>query len=371
MKFVVQKSAIASVLGHASRVVEKRNTIPILSNVLIHADGRNVNVKATDLDLEISLMFEADIEVAGGTTVPAALFYDVIRKMPDKADITVELKSDNQTMTVTCGRSRFSLQCLPMSDFPDLTAGKFSHTFDIDTALFRSIIQKTHFAISTEETRYYLNGIYLQTMSHNGRDILRGVATDGHRMSYSAMPAPDGAMGMPGIIIPRKAVGELQKLLEDAKTATLSVSDNKLRLEIGTLILTSKLIDGTFPDYQRVIPSENNKVAFADKKALTSMVDRVSIVSSERGRAVKMKFQDNTLFAVVNNPDSGSASDEMVIDYDADGLEIGFNAKYLNDILANVAGEKVKISLNDGGSPAIFRIEEDENTLFILMPMRV
>ena len=360
-----------AVLGHASRVVEKRNTIPILSNVLIKAEGNQVNLKATDLDLEIALTFEADVEVAGGTTVQASLLYDIIRKMPDKADISIELKSDNQTLEIKCGRSRFSLQCLPMSDFPDLTAGAFTHTFEVDSAAFRAIIQKTQFAISSEETRYYLNGIYLQTMNSKGRDILRGVATDGHRMAYSAMPAPDGAMGMAGIIVPRKTVNELQKLLEESKTARVDVSTAKIRFHIGSLIITSKLIDGTFPDYERVVPKENNKVAFADKKNLAAMVDRVSIVSSERGRAVKMKFEDNVLSAVVNNPDSGSASDEMTIDYDAGDIEIGFNAKYLNDILSNVDGDKVKISLNDAGSPAIFRIEEDENTLFILMPMRV
>ena len=370
MKFTAQKSAFLSVLAHASRIVEKRNTIPILSNVLIQADGRQVNLKATDLDLEVTLHFEAEVEVAGGTTVPAALLYDIVRKMPDKAEISFEMKG-NHNVEVKSGRSRFTLQCLPESDFPDLNAGTFETGFDIDTVAFRGLITKTQFAISTEETRYYLNGIYLTCLADKGSDVLRAVATDGHRLAYSGMPAPDGAKGMPGVIIPRKTVGELQKLLETEKTAHVSVSQNKIRFQIGSIVVTSKLIDGTFPDYDRVVPKNNNKVVFANKKTFAEVIDRVSIVSSERGRAVKLKFEDRVMSAVVNNPDSGSASDEMEIDYDADAMEIGFNAKYLNDILSNIEGDKVRIALEDGGAPAVFRLEEDHYTLFVLMPMRV
>ncbi|MDA4633024.1 DNA polymerase III subunit beta, partial [Escherichia coli] len=266
---------------------------------------------------------------------------DIVRKLPDGAEVMLATNADGNSMTVTSGRSNFRLQCLPQSDFPELTAGSFTHTFRITSTALKSLIERTQFAISTEETRYYLNGIYFHAIESEGSLKLRAVATDGHRLARAELEAPSGAEGMPGIIIPRKTVAELQKLVDDPDIAvTIELSDTKIRFTIGSVVLTSKLIDGTFPDYQRVIPSGNDKKLTIDRQSFASAVDRVSTISSERGRAVKLTIADGQLTLTVNNPDSGSATDELAADYDSDPIEIGFNAKYLLDITAQLSGSE-------------------------------
>lgn len=372
MKFRAGKTQFLSVLTRAHGVVEKRNTIPILSNVLIKAENRQVLIVATDLDLEVRLYFEAEVDEPGSTTVPAGLLFDIVRKLGEKLEITFKTQPSDQMAEISSGRSRFQLQCLPESDFPTLTAGQYRHVFDIDPALLLKVIKTTQFAISTEETRYYLNGIYLHTdVNKVGEMVFRGVATDGHRLAQCDVEAPSGSEGMPGVILPRKTVSEISKLLAGAKNATVSVSDQKICFEVDGATMLSKLIDGTFPDYKRVIPGMGNKVAIAQVKEFSQVSDRVATISSERGRAVKMTFNGNTLTMVVNNPDSGSAEEEMVVEYDADPIEIGFNAKYVNDILGNVPSEKVRIYLEDPGAPALIVPEGDSGSLFVIMPMRI
>jgi DNA polymerase-3 subunit beta len=372
MRVVLERSNLLKSLNHVHRVVERRNTIPILSNVLLAADGADLSLKATDLDLEVTETIAAMVERAGSTTVPAHLLYDIVRKLPDGSEVMLKLDEDGNAMTVMAGRSSFRLQCLPQSDFPQLTAGTFTHIFQIPAPNLKGLIDKTQFAISTEETRYYLNGIFLHTHG-DGADLkLRAVATDGHRLARSETAAPSGSEGMPGIIVPRKTVSELQKLLDNPETVvTVELSDTKIRFTIGPVVLTSKLIDGTFPDYQRVIPTGNDRRLIIDRQSFASAVDRVSTISSERGRAVKLSIASGQVVLAVNNPDSGSATEELAADYDSDPIEIGFNARYLLDVAGQLSGGDARFMLADAGSPTLINDMADDNTLYVLMPMRV
>lgn len=372
MRVILERSNLLKSLNHVHRVVERRNTIPILSNVLLSAQGSSLEMKATDLDLEVTEATAASMEQTGATTVPAHLLYDIVRKLPEGAEVMLKTDESGNSMSVVSGRSNFKLQCLPQSDFPELTAGSFSHIFRLDSQALRGLIEKTQFAISTEETRYYLNGIYLHAHESGGQLKLRAVATDGHRLARAEIEAPAGSEGMPGIIIPRKTVSELQKLVDDPDVAvTVELSETKIRFTIGSVVLTSKLIDGTFPDYERVIPTGNDKQLVIDRQSFAQAVDRVSTISSERGRAVKLSIADGQVTLTVNNPDSGSATEEIPADYDADPIEIGFNAKYLLDVAAQLTGGEARFMLSDAGSPTLIRDSTDENTLYVLMPMRV
>ena len=372
MRITLERSNLLKSLNHVHRVVERRNTIPILSNVLLRAADGNLEMKATDLDLEITEATPASIEQPGATTVPAHLLYDIVRKLSDGAEVRLATNADGTAMTVTSGRSKFSLQCLPETDFPDLTTGSFSHSFSLKAASLKMLIDRTQFAISTEETRYYLNGIFFHTIEAKGDLKLRAVATDGHRLARADVDAPSGSEGMPGIIIPRKTVGELQKLVDSPDaTVDVEVSDAKIRFTIGSIVLTSKLIDGTFPDYQRVIPTANDREMLVDCQTFAQAVDRVSTISSERGRAVKLSIGDGQLLLTVNNPDSGSATEEVAVGYESEPMEIGFNARYLLDITSQLSGTNAVFLLADAGSPTLIRETEGDDALYVLMPMRV
>jgi DNA polymerase III subunit beta len=372
MRVTLERSNLLKSLNHVHRVVERRNTIPILSNVLLTAEGQSLQLKATDLDLEVTEATGAIVEQAGATTVPAHLLYDIARKLPEGAEVMLSTGADGASMTVVSGRSSFRLQCLPQSDFPELTAGNFTHSFRLDSQALKRLIERTQFAISTEETRYYLNGIFLHVMESDGSARLRAVATDGHRLARAEMAAPAGSEGMPGIIVPRKTVAELQKLVDEPDVVvTVELSDAKIRFTVGSVVLTSKLIDGTFPDYQRVIPSGNDKQLTIDRKTFAEAVDRVSTISSERGRAVKLAIGNGQVTLTVNNPDSGSATDEIAADYESDPIEIGFNARYLLDITGELTGDEAVFMLADAGSPTLVRDTGDRDVLYVLMPMRV
>jgi len=372
MKITVERSALLKSLGHVHRVVERRNTIPILANVLIKAEGGKLSLKATDLDLEVADSIPAEVAAGGATTVPAHMLYDIVRKLPEGAQIVIEGSGDRAVLTIRAGRSRFTLQTLPESDFPDLAAGDMTHSFKLAASDLKRLIDKTQFAISTEETRYYLNGIYLHAAGSVKNATLRAVATDGHRLAQCELPLPAGAAGMPGAIVPRKTVGEVQRLIENGEgEVSVELSAGKIRFTIGDLVLTSKLIDGTFPDYARVIPVNNDKNLTVDKKDFEAAVDRVSTVASERGRAVKLSISNARLLLSVTNPDSGSATEELEVDYDAEPLDIGFNSRYLLDIAKQIEGEVAVLKLADPGSPTLIQDKDSKGALYVLMPMRV
>jgi DNA polymerase-3 subunit beta len=372
MKVTVERSALLKSLGHVHRVVERRNTIPILGNVLIRAEKGKLRLKATDLDLEVIETVAAEVSPGGATTVPAHMFYEIVRKLPEGTQVVIEASGDRAILSIRAGKSRFTLQTLPESDFPDLAAGEMSHSFKVANADLKRLIDKTQFAISTEETRYYLNGIYLHSAGSAKSATLRAVATDGHRLAQVELPLPEGASGMPGVIVPRKTVAEMQRLIEDNDgEVAIELSSGKIRFTVGDVVLTSKLIDGTFPDYSRVIPAGNDKELVVEKKDFEAAVDRVSTVSSERGRAVKLSLTGGRLVLSVTNPDSGSATEELEVDYKADALDIGFNSRYLLDIAAQIEGDVAVLKLADPGSPTLIQDKNGKGALYVLMPMRV
>ncbi len=372
MKVTVERAQLLKSLGHVHRVVERRNTIPILGNVLIRTETAKLALKATDLDLEVTETLPAEVATAGSTTVPAHMFYDIVRKLPDGSQVVLEADGDRSVLTIRAGRSRFTLQTLPESDFPDLAAGEMSHSFALAASDLKRMIDRTQFAISTEETRYYLNGIYLHSAGNAKTASLRAVATDGHRLAQVDIALPAGAENLPGVIVPRKTVGEIQRLIEDGEGEIgIELSQSKIRFTLGDIVLTSKLIDGTFPDYGRVIPQNNDKELVVSKKDFESAVDRVSTISSERGRAVKLALSAGKLVLSVTNPDSGTATEELEVEYASDPLDIGFNSRYLLDIAAQISGDAAILRLADPGSPTLIQDKDAASALYVLMPMRV
>jgi len=367
MKISIERADLLKALGHVQSVVERRNTIPILSNVLMTAKDGQLTFVATDLDIEVSEATTANIGAPGDITAPAHTLYDIARKLPDGAQVSFQINGDDR-LDVNAGRSHFTLPLLPPGDFPKMTADGFTHEFDLSVADLSRLIDKTKFAISTEETRYYLNGIYMH--AHDG--ALRTVATDGHRLALAEMEMPNGASGLPGIIVPRKTVAEIRRLIDGRDgDVSISVSDAKIRFTFGSAILTSKLIDGTFPDYERVIPKGNDKELVIDNKVFADAVDRVATISAEKSRSVKLSLTQDSLALAVNNPESGNAHEDLMVDYSADPLEIGFNAKYLLDVAGQIEGRDATFFLADPASPALVKDTEDMNSLFVLMPLRV
>jgi DNA polymerase III subunit beta len=371
MKVTLERNHLLKSLGHVHRVVERRNTYPILANVLLKAADGSVDLRATDLDIEVTEGVPAMVATAGTTTIPAHTLYEIVRKLADGAE--VRLETEGEQMLLTSGRSRFHLACLSPDSFPDLKSGSFTHEFSMPAASLRELIERTQFAISNEETRYYLNGIYLHTLDVDGQPVLRAVATDGHRMARAETEAPAGSAGMSGIIIPKKTVGEVQKLLDGADgDVGLEVSDTKIRFTLGGVVLLSKLIEGTFPDYERVTPKHNDKAMNVDRAAFATAVDRVSTIASERGgKAVKLSVKDGQLELSVTNPDHGTASEELAVQFEQESFEIGFNARYLLDIVGQIRSENAVFLFNDAGSPTLVREDGDARALYVLMPMRV
>jgi DNA polymerase-3 subunit beta len=367
MKATIERATLLKSLSHVQSVVERRNTIPILSNVLIEGreDG-SIRLMATDLDLQVDESVPANVTQAGATTVSAHTLFDIVRKLPEGSQ--VELAAADGKMQVNAGRSRFNLSTLPRDDFPVIAEGELPTRFELPAATLRQIIEKTRFAISSEETRYYLMGIFFHLVD----DQLRAAATDGHRLARITVPKPDGSDGMPDVIVPRKCVQELYRLLEEVDgTVEVSLSPTKVRFGLGNAVLTSKLIDGTFPDYNRVIPTGNDKLLKIDPKSFAAGVDRVSTIASEKTRAVKMSVDRDKITLSVTSPENGVATEEISADYGADGMEIGFNARYLLDILGQVDGDVVEVHLADAAAPTLLRENDKANALYVLMPMRV
>jgi len=372
MKLSIERSVLLKALAQAQSVVERRNTIPILANVLIEAEDGIVQFRATDLDIEVVDKAEATVTRSGASTVSAVTLHEIVRKLPDGALVTLEDEGVTGRLIVEAGRSNFSLATLPKEDFPVMASSDYEANFSAKASDLRRLFDKSKFAISTEETRYYLNGVYMHIAAVDVGNVLRCVATDGHRLARIDTEVPAGAGEMPGVIVPRKTVGELRKLLEDDDMSiAVSVSETKVRFATPNIILTSKVIDGTFPDYTRVIPQNNTRKLEVDAAEFAKAVDRVATVSSERSRAVKLNLAEDRLVLSVNSPDSGAAEEELAVAYADEPLQIGFNAKYLLEIASQVDRENAVFMFNSSGDPTLMREGNDTSALYVVMPMRV
>ena len=372
MKISIERAALLKAVSQAQSVVERRNTIPILANVLIEAEGDTASFRATDLDIEVVDKTSAVVERPGATTVSAVTLHEIVRKLPDGALVQLSDDGTSGRLEVNAGRSSFQLATLPREDFPVMTSSEYSANFSAKAPDLRRLFDKSKFAISTEETRYYLNGVYMHVAQGESGQVLRCVATDGHRLARVDMPLPQGAESMPGVIVPRKTVGELRKLLDDDEMKiAVSVSETKVRFATPDITLTSKVIDGTFPDYTRVIPMGNTRRMEVDASEFAKAVDRVATVSSERSRAVKLSLDEDRLVLSVNAPDSGAAEEELAVAYGDEKLEIGFNAKYLLEIASQVDRENAVFLFNSSGDPTLMREGNDTSAVYVVMPMRV
>ncbi|MEM6622695.1 MAG: DNA polymerase III subunit beta [Pseudomonadota bacterium] len=372
MKVTIERAALLKAMSRAQGVVERKNTIPILANVLLHADGDGISLRATDLDIEIIETLPAMVETAGATTVAAHLLHEIVRKLPDGSQVNLHADGTAGRLDIVAGRSRFSLATLPREDFPVMASSEYECSYALPAPIARRLFDKSKFAVSTEETRYYLTGVYLHVSDEDGTPKLRAVATDGHRLARIDADLPEGADTAPGVIVPRKTVGELRKLLDDDEAEiAISVSETKIRFSVEGLVLTSKVIDGAFPDYSRVIPTGNTRVMEVDASEFAQAVDRVATVSQERSRAVKLAMEQDKLTLSVNSPDAGSAAEELVVAYGDEGLEIGFNARYLLEIASQVDRENAVFMFADANAPTLVREGDDASAVYVVMPMRV
>ena len=372
MKLIVERAGLLRALGHVQGVVERRNAIAILSNVRLEAGDGRLALATTDMDLAMIESIPVEVVREGATTAPALTLHDIARKLPEGAQVELDDGVGEGHLQLAAGRSRFSLATLPVEDFPVMSGGELPASFSLPAAELRNVIDRTRFAMSTEETRYYLNGVYLHTAGTDGVDMLRAVATDGHRLARIEMPLPGGAAGMPGVILPRKTAVELRKLLEETTgDVDVSLSETRIRFAFDGGILTSKLIDGTFPDYGRVIPEGNDRILEVDRTAFSQAVDRVSTISTEKSRAIKLSLENGSLVLSATSSENGSASEELEVSWETGPLEIGFNSRYLLDITQQIEGDTAQFCLADASSPTLIRDSADASALYVLMPMRV
>jgi DNA polymerase-3 subunit beta len=374
MKFKADRATLMKALAHVQSVVEKRNTIPILANVMIAVRDGKLTFTATDMEIAIVELVSADSTRNGACTAPAATLYEIVRKLPEGATVELDHPGGDAQLALRSGRFATSLVVLPTDDFPSMTAGTLPNRFALPAHTLRALIDRTRFAISTEETRYYLNGIYIHATESDGRRVLRAVATDGHRLARVEEDLPDGAGTMPGVIVPRKTIAELRKLLDEVTDSVdIALSDTRIQFQVGPVTLTSKLIDGTFPEYERVIPRDNDKILRVGKKDFSDAVARVAAISSERSRPVKLSLARDLLVLSAASPEQGTATEELDGDrvrYAAGPLEIGFQARYLNDITDQIT-EQVEFRFADGAAPTVVQDGDDPSALYVLMPMRV
>ena len=373
MKLTIERGDLLDALSHVQNIVERRTTIPILSNVLLEATKGELKLTATDLDIEAVDSANAKVSKTGAVTAPAGTLFDVIRKLPSGAEVQLELNPESQRLIITAGRSKFELPTLAAADFQTMTPDEGAISFRLHARDVARLIDKTRFAISTEETRYYLNGVYLHAAKTDAGDtVLRTVATDGHRLALAELKAPKGSEGLTGVIVPRKTVAETRRLVDGLdEEVEIEISDTKFILRAGRAVLTSKLIDGSFPDYGRVIPKGNDKKLTVDNKAFEAAVDRVSTVSAERSRSVKMSMSDGRLTLAVNHAETGAGNEELEAEYSSDPMEIGFNAKYLLDIAGQIEAPEAEFMFNDPASPALVLDPSDDSARYVVMPLRV
>lgn len=371
MKLSISRETLFRALRHMSGVVEKRTSIAIMGNVRLKAAKNKLETTATDGDMAVQGSAEAFVDVEGSTTVGALKLFEIISKIPEGVMVGMEVVDGGSRLSLTAGKAKFSLATLGAEAFPDMTRVDGGVEFAMASVDLKRLLNKVQFAASNDETRAYLTGIYLHVAEVDGSQVLRAVATDGHRLAQADMPCPEGAGDMGGVILPRKCVSELHKLADEAKEIRLKVTDKKLQAEVADISLTSKVIDAVFPDYDRVIPKGNPSILTVARRSILQAVDRVSILSHEKTRSVRFKADEGVVELSANNPDQENATEEVKADYAGGSMEIGFNAKYLSDIGGQVVGDDMQFYLKDSASPVLVRDTGDGNTLFVVMPMRV
>ena len=368
MKFEISKSSLVKALSNVNGAVEKRNTIPILLNVKIEALAGKIRLVTTDMDIVVISMVEAKVENEGQTTVPAQLFYDIVRKIPDGTNISIELPSDGSSIKIQYNKSKFSLPCLSAEEFPILSEGEVLVNFTIDSSELVRIIDNTRFAISSDETRHYLNGMFLHAVEKDGKVELRGVATDGHRLALSSANVSSLKSSVPGIIIPRKTTNEIRRIIEDNDKVAISISKGKIKVICGDSVVISKLIDGEFPEYDKVVPKDNNQLVLVDRKVIFNAIDRVATIATDKNRSIKLILDSGKISLQVSTSDGGFADEEIEVDFKGNKIEAGFNSRYLLEIIGQIEEEKLNIKFKDGNSPILIEVN---NGLYVIMPVRI
>ncbi len=371
MKFKIVRSDFFKTLSHLQGIVDKKNSLPILSNILIEAKVDKLTLSSTDMDISIIETIDCNVLEDGSTTINSQILYDIVRKINDNSEIEI-ISNDGKLLTLRADGSRFSLACLPKEDFPIIDKDDSGNTIKINSKLIFKLIDKTKFAISNEETRYFLNGLYFNITKNQNKSIVTLVGTDGHRLAKFSHNIEDNIDQVSGVIIPKKTIYELCKLLSEIDNDVfISISSNKVIFTIGNIIFISKLIDGSFPDYKRVIPKDNSNILKINREILLSAVDRVSTIANEKSPVIKFKLLQNVLNLNTINNESSTASEDLKINYNGDEIEIGFNSKYIMDIVNNLEDEEITINLKDNTSPITALEESNKNLVYVLMPMRV
>jgi len=366
MKFRIQRETLLKPLQAVIGVVERRQTLPVLSNILLQAQKNQITLTSTDLEVELVASFEVDVTEPGIITIPARKLVDICRNLPDESVLDIQLKGEK--ITIKSGRSRFTLSTLAASEFPQIDEIHTRQTFQISEREFKRLIEKTHFSMAQQDVRYYLNGLMFELNS----DCLRTVATDGHRLAMCQYKMEIDIDESNQVIVPRKGIQELNRLLEDSdKTVTVLISNNHIRVEMDNLRFTSKLIDGKFPDYNRVIPSDSDKLIMLDLETIKKALVRTSILSNEKYRGVRLIFDKNVLHIQAHNPEQEEAEDELAIDFDGPAIEIGFNVTYILDALGVIDTEQVTVALTDANSSCLLYSQDNKDCQYVIMPMRL
>lgn len=368
MKISVNRDDILKPLTTVAGAVERRQTMPILSNLLVKASGESITVTGTDLEVELTAKINCQVETEGQITIPARKLLDICKSLPDGAAINIAV--DDAKVLLQSGSSRFSLSTLPAADFPAVLREESTFVVKVNQKQFSQLIGRTAFSMAQQDVRYYLNGMLWEL---NGQD-LKVVATDGHRLAVDEIELVEAVdTETKQVIVPRKGVLELARLMADVDSEIhIQFSANHILAETDDLIFVSKLVDGKFPDYQRVLPKNGDKIVLADKNTLRSALTRAAILSNEKFRGVRFTLSENTVSIQANNPEQEEASEQLAVDYSGGGLEMGFNVSYLIDVLGVIGSETVKLTLSDSNSSALIEDSSDDvNSMYVIMPMRL
>ena len=371
MQFVVKRDILLKSLNFVQGVVEKKNTLPILSNVLLQLKDNKLSIVATDLDIvfynEIS---DVKIIKEGSTTTSAAILYDILRKISSNSELNFDLKSENK-LSLKSDSADFNLLCLPTDNFPSFVDEFEGQEIALDKNRFLKLLNKTRISISNDDTRHYLNGIFLHLTEAHGRHFLTGVATDSHRLSSSSLEI-ESTNNFSSLILPRKTVFQLCSLLsETTDSLTMQSSENKIKFTLGKIRLISKVIDGKFPDYKQVVPATNDKILNVPSKEFINSIERVASVSLDRKEGVKLKIDKDNIQLSVNSANSGEGNETIKADYNSESLNISFNSKYLIDIASEIENKNLKMNLKDSTSPVLIEDASDKNSYYVIMPMKI